>query len=126
MPPGERSRGLEAQRALKDGRGAGGRVGCKPHKVILQNVYAKRFNGKARRGDARKRGHSLRDSIRDNPDKTPLRRQTYLVQLTSEEYPSRLPIDAIDYFPHLTRPFFILDIERPNGTTRDQIEISRE
>lgn len=124
LPPGERSRGLEAQRALKDGRGAGGTAGCKPHKVILQNVYAKRFNGEARRGDARKRGHSLRDSIRDNPDKTPLRRQTYLVQLTSEEYPSRLPIDAIDYFPPTSLPRFSFSIL--NGTTRDQIEISPE
>lgn len=37
----------EAQRAAEGGRRRGrvreGIAGCKPHKVILQNVYAKRF-----------------------------------------------------------------------------------
>lgn len=57
---------------LRDGRGAKGRgeVGCKPHKVILQNVYAKRFNGVARRGEEA-RAQLAHDSIRDNLDKTP-------------------------------------------------------
>lgn len=59
---------------LRDDRGAGGggegEVGCKPHKVILQNVYAKRFNGAARRGEEA-RAQLAHDSIRDNLDKTP-------------------------------------------------------
>lgn len=68
---------------LRDDRGAKGRgeVGCKPHKVILQNVYAKRFNGVARRGEEA-RAQLAHDSIRDNLDKTPP--QANFVQLTSE------------------------------------------
>lgn len=57
---------------LRDNRGDKGRgeVGCKPHKVILQNVYAKRFDGVARRGEEA-RAQLAHDSIRDNLDKTP-------------------------------------------------------
>lgn len=67
------------------GRGeVGRRVGCKPHKVILQNVYAKRFNGVAWRGEVRERGHSLHMILSATISTRHLRRQTYFVQLTSE------------------------------------------
>lgn len=57
---------------LRDNRGdkERGEVGCKPHKVILQNVYAKRFNGVARQGEEA-RAQLAHDSICDNLDKTP-------------------------------------------------------
>lgn len=48
--------------------------GCKPHKVILQNVYAKRFADVERVASGESRWeegeHSLHDPIRDNTDKT--------------------------------------------------------
>lgn len=71
---------------LRDDRGVKGRgeVGCKPHKVILQNVYAKRFNGVAWRGEVRKRGHSLHMILSATISTRHLRRQTYFMQLTSE------------------------------------------
>lgn len=72
---------------LRDDRGntrgevgrEGGEVGCKPHKVILQNVYAKRFNGVARRGKVRKRGHSLHMILSATISTRHLLGQTYFV-----------------------------------------------
>lgn len=71
----------------------GGEVGCKPHKVILQNVYAKRFNGVARRGEEA-RAQLAHDSIRDNLDKTPP--QANLLRAALLPKPRRLLIE-VDY-----------------------------
>lgn len=72
------AKGASSRRGLRGVRRTEGRAaatpwlgrGCKPHKVILQNVYAKRFTDVER---ARLEGwgeHSLHDPIRDNIDKT--------------------------------------------------------